>query len=104
MNENILAATGGLNKSVPLGCVEPLHSTFSHHVVSAGSKIDHELPVPANRHARPAYDTRSARTLIEHKRHPDSGKKTIIIAAHFALLPVLPLIFPCLARTWPVLG
>src|ERR1700761_1603654 len=52
MNENILAATRGLNKAVALGRVEPLHSTFSHHVVSAGSKIDHEPPVPANRHVR----------------------------------------------------
>src|ERR1700682_1668863 len=38
MNKNVFAATGGLNKSETLGRVEPLHSTFSHHVVSAGSK------------------------------------------------------------------
>src|SRR2546430_14172313 len=38
MNENILAATRGLDESKTLGRVEPLHSTFSHHVVSAGSK------------------------------------------------------------------
>jgi hypothetical protein len=49
MNKNVLAATGGLNESKTLGRVEPLHSTFSHHVVSAGSKNNSELPVPANR-------------------------------------------------------
>jgi hypothetical protein len=38
MNKNVFAATGGLDKSKTLGRVEPLHSTFSHHVVSAGSK------------------------------------------------------------------
>src|SRR3954467_12636389 len=39
MNKNVLAATGGLDKSKTFGRVEPLHSTFSHHVVSAGKKI-----------------------------------------------------------------
>src|SRR4029077_3948153 len=39
MNKNVLAATGRLDESKTLGRVEPLHSTFSHHVVSAGSKI-----------------------------------------------------------------
>jgi hypothetical protein len=38
MNKYVLAARGGLNESKTLGCVEPLHSTFSHHVVSAGAK------------------------------------------------------------------
>src|SRR5476649_2625650 len=38
MNENVFAATRRLDKSKTLGRVEPLHSTFSHHVVSAGSK------------------------------------------------------------------
>src|SRR5665213_1346536 len=39
MNKNVLAATGRLDESKTLGRVEPLHSTFSHHVVSAGAKI-----------------------------------------------------------------
>src|SRR4030081_1400885 len=38
MHAHVLAAARGLDKSEALGCVEPLHSTFSHHVVSAGSK------------------------------------------------------------------
>src|SRR4029079_18768279 len=38
MNENVLAATRRLDETETLGRVEPLHSTFSHHVVSAGSK------------------------------------------------------------------
>src|SRR6202000_3449090 len=84
MNENIFAATRGLDKSITLGRVEPLHSTFSHHVVSAGSKIDHEPPVPAHRHVRRAHDTRSTRTLIALTTWR-FGRKTIIIAAHFAL-------------------
>src|SRR5258708_12424229 len=49
MNKNVLAARRGLNESKTLGRVEPLHSTFSHHVVSAGSKNNNEPPVPANR-------------------------------------------------------
>src|SRR5664279_1878478 len=39
MNENVFAATRGLDESKTLGRVEPLHSTFSHRVVSAGTKI-----------------------------------------------------------------
>src|ERR1700709_2327589 len=38
MNEHVLAAIAGLDKSETLGRVKPLHSTFSHHVVSAGLK------------------------------------------------------------------
>src|ERR1700730_17697832 len=38
MNKNVFAATGRLDESKSLGRVEPLHSTLSHHVVSAGSK------------------------------------------------------------------
>src|SRR3979490_3419522 len=58
MNENVLATARRLNESKTLGRVEPLHSTFSHHVVSAGSKNNIEPPVPANRHVRRAHDTR----------------------------------------------
>jgi len=54
MNKNVLAAARGLDESKTLGRVEPLHSTFSHHVVSAGSKNKNGLPVPANRHIRHA--------------------------------------------------
>src|SRR6266849_8860840 len=49
MNKNVLAATGGLDESKSLGRVEPLHSTFSHHVVSAGSKTIANCRFPANR-------------------------------------------------------
>src|ERR1700704_34430 len=38
MNEHVLAAIAGLDKTETLGRVKPLHSTFSHHVVSAGLK------------------------------------------------------------------
>src|SRR4030081_1261614 len=38
MHKNVLAPRVGLDKSEALGRVEPLHSTFSHYVVSAGSK------------------------------------------------------------------
>jgi hypothetical protein len=48
MNKNILAATGRLDESKTLGRVEPLHSTFSHHVVSTGANNKSEPPVPAN--------------------------------------------------------
>src|SRR5215212_6687603 len=34
MNENVFAATRRLDETKTLGRVEPLHSTFSHHVVS----------------------------------------------------------------------
>jgi hypothetical protein len=47
MNKYVFAATRGLDETKTLGRVEPLHSTFSHHVVSAGSKNNYELPVPA---------------------------------------------------------
>src|SRR6266404_7594115 len=55
MNENVLAATRRLDESKTLGRVEPLHSAFSHHVVSAGSKTKIGPPVPANRHVRRAH-------------------------------------------------
>src|SRR4051812_2862330 len=38
MHEHVLATSRGLDESKPLGRVKPLHSTFSHHVVSAGLK------------------------------------------------------------------
>src|SRR4030081_1477349 len=38
MNEHVLAAIAGLDKTETLGRGKPLHSTFSHHVVSAGLK------------------------------------------------------------------
>src|SRR3954452_12824462 len=40
MHEHVLAAVAGLDKSETLGRVKPLHSTFSHHVVSAGLKTN----------------------------------------------------------------
>src|SRR6267142_6119962 len=46
MNEHVLAAIARLDKTKTLGRVKPLHSTFSHHVVSAGSKSINELPAP----------------------------------------------------------
>jgi hypothetical protein len=46
MNEHVFATAAWLNKSEALGRVEPLNSTLSHHVVSAGSKNDNELPLP----------------------------------------------------------
>src|SRR5438034_4134973 len=49
MNKNVLATTGRLDESKTLGRVEPLYSTFSHHVSLRGIKNDSELPVPANR-------------------------------------------------------
>jgi hypothetical protein len=88
MNKNILAATGRLDESKTLGRVEPLHSTFSHHVVSAGSKNNYQLPVPANRHVRRAHDTRYRARLIGQTT-PVFRQKTINIAAHLRFLPVL---------------
>src|SRR4051794_14209986 len=38
MNEHVLAAIARLDKTETLGRVKPFHSTFSHHVVSAGLK------------------------------------------------------------------
>src|SRR6266852_9900818 len=64
MNENVFAATGGLDKSKTLGRVEPLHSTFSHHVVSAGSKTLTNCRSPHTGHARPTHDTRNGASLI----------------------------------------
>src|SRR5580692_7048313 len=58
MNKNVFAATRGLDKSKTLGRVEPLHSTFSHHVVSAGSKTITNCRSPQTGHARRAHDTR----------------------------------------------
>src|ERR1700688_2596783 len=52
MHKNVLATRVGLDEPEALGRVEPLHSTFSHYVVSAGSKNKNGLPVPANRHVR----------------------------------------------------
>src|SRR5216684_4154419 len=59
-----LAAIRGLDKSKTLGRVEPLHSTFSHHVVSAGSKTITNCRSPHTGHARPAHDTRNEASLI----------------------------------------
>jgi len=64
MDKHVLAATGGLDESKTLGRVEPLHSTFSHRVVSAGTKNKNGPPVPANRHVRRTHDTRYAGSLI----------------------------------------
>src|SRR4030081_179205 len=52
MHKNVLAPRVGLNKSEALGRVEPLHSTFSHYVVSAGSK-NNRIADPR----KPAYPT-----------------------------------------------
>src|SRR5713101_6184950 len=62
MNENVLAAARGLDKSEALGRVEPLHSTFSHHVVSAGSKTiaNCRSPHTAMPDARTIRDIREA--------------------------------------------
>jgi hypothetical protein len=46
MNKNVFAAARGLDESKPLGRVEPLHSAFSHHVVSAGAKNKKRTPGP----------------------------------------------------------
>src|SRR5947209_176308 len=78
MNKNVLAATGGLDKSKTLCRVEPLHSTFSHHVVSAGSKNKIGLPVPANRHVRRPHDTRYGAGLIAQTMAPKRRKSGII--------------------------
>src|SRR5882762_4002612 len=64
MNENVLAATCRLNESKTLGRVEPLHSTFSHHVVSAGPKTIANCRSPQTGHARDAHDTRYGARLI----------------------------------------
>src|SRR5260370_32975545 len=64
MNKNVLAATGRLDESKTLGRVEPLHSTFSHHVVSAGSKIIANCRSPQPGHARRAHATRYGARLI----------------------------------------
>src|ERR1700712_5685761 len=49
MNEHVFATAARLNKSEALGRVEPLNSTLSHHVVSAGSKKRERTASPANR-------------------------------------------------------
>src|SRR6266403_1447046 len=64
MNKNVLAATGRLDKTKTLGRVEPLYSTFSHHVVSAGAKTIANCRSPHTGHARGAHDTRSGARLI----------------------------------------
>src|SRR6267142_6916267 len=64
MNKNILAATGRLDESKTLGRVEPLYSTFSHHVVSAGPKTIANCRSPQTGHARDAHDTRYGARLI----------------------------------------
>src|SRR5258708_2304392 len=87
MNKNVLASARGLDKSKTLGRVKPLHSTFSHRVVSAGSKIENELLVPANRHVRRAHDTRYEARLIAQTTSR-FWRKTINITAHLRLLPV----------------
>src|SRR4030081_2124012 len=51
MNENVLAAARGLDEPKTFGRVEPLHSTFSHHVVSAGSKTIATCRSPQTGHA-----------------------------------------------------
>src|SRR3954471_4657283 len=52
MNEHVLGAIAGLDKSETLDRVKPLHSTFSHHVVSAGLKT-----ITIGRSLEPAYPT-----------------------------------------------
>src|SRR5204862_6806910 len=85
MNENILAATRGLDKSETLGRVEPLHSTFSHHVVSAGSKQISDRRPPHTGMARSAHDTPDGARLIA-QRTTRFGRKTIDIGAHSRFL------------------
>src|ERR1700722_19982640 len=80
MDKYVFDATRGLNESEALGRVEPLHSTFSHHVVSAGSKTKIGLPVPANRHVRRAgYAVWRALDSLNVRGF---WQKTIIIAAY----------------------
>jgi hypothetical protein len=54
MNKNVLAPTGRLDESKTFGRVEPLDSTFSHHVVSAGPKTIANCRSPQTGHARNA--------------------------------------------------
>src|SRR5258705_7811332 len=85
MNKNVLAATGRLDESKTLGRVEPLDSTFSHHVVSAGAKTIANCRSPQTGHARGAHDTRYGARLIA-KTASEFPRKTLIIAAHLAIL------------------
>jgi hypothetical protein len=93
MDKNVFAATRGLNESEALGRVEPLHSTFSHLVVSAGSKTKSGLPVPANRHVRRAgYAVWRALDSLNVRGF---WQKTIIIAAYLQLFACFAVISHC---------
>src|SRR3954467_7765944 len=87
MNEHVLAAIAGLDKSEALGRVKPLHSTFSHHVVSAGLKtiaIGRSLETGLS---DGAHDTRYEPRLIAQTM---AGKlrKMPLIALKSRVLPV----------------
>jgi hypothetical protein len=47
MNEHVLAAVRGLDESVTLGWIEPLHRTFSHSRRLRGIKKRKRAAVPA---------------------------------------------------------
>jgi hypothetical protein len=47
MNEHVLAAARGLDESITLGWIEPLHRTFSHSRRLRGIKKVNEPTVPA---------------------------------------------------------
>jgi hypothetical protein len=74
MNEHVLAAIAGLDKSKTLGRVKPLHGTFSHHVVSAGLKT-----ITIGRSLEPAYPTGARYAgwakLDSLKQHPENPGK-----------------------------
>src|SRR5260370_7711332 len=72
MHEHVLAAIAGLDKSETLGRVKPLHSTFSHHVVSAGLKTittGRPLQTPLST-GPPIRLTRAPSYLKSPPRHP----------------------------------
>jgi hypothetical protein len=47
VNENVLATVAGLDESIALGRIEPLHRAFSHSRRLRGIKKQNEPPVPA---------------------------------------------------------
>src|ERR1051325_3253508 len=89
MHEHVLAASRGLDESKPLGRVKPFHSTFSHHVVSAGLKtiaIGRSLETGLS---DGAHDTRYEPRLIAQTISGKLGKM-LRFAVISQVLPVPP--------------
>ena len=81
VNKNVLAARCWLDKSIPLGWIEPLDRTFRHSRRLRGIDKIKRTPGPrTHRQARRAQDTRVIAALVAQTMSRLSAKSPLIAA------------------------